>query len=206
MRDGLNGYGGGGLRLFAVHMNGMLAEACLKAGQPESAALALDAAAVIEDSGGLYWSAENRRLRGEIALHESVNDPTQAEGYFRDALADRPRSKSEATGASHGNEPREAVARRGSSPRGRGAASRPAPVVHRRIRHSRLERGCHRSRKCPVVSLQFGRDWSTPRLATQASGRSRGRTAILGKALRTALSKVSNGHPARTASSTNSVS
>ena len=53
MRDGLNGYGGGGLQLFAVHMNGMLAEACLKAGQPESAALALDAAALIEDSGGL---------------------------------------------------------------------------------------------------------------------------------------------------------
>ena len=156
MRDGLNGYGGGGLQLFAVHMNGMLAEACLKAGQPESATLALDAAALIEDAGGRYWSAENRRLRGEIALHESVNDPTQAEAHFRDALADRPRSKGEATGASHGNEPREAVARRGPSPRGRGAASRPAPLVHRRIRHSRLERGCHRSRKCPIVSLQFG--------------------------------------------------
>ena len=87
MRDGLNGYGGGGLQLFAVHMNGLLAEACLKAGQPESAALALDAAALIEDSGGLYWSAENRRLRGEIALHENVNDPSQAEAHFRDALS-----------------------------------------------------------------------------------------------------------------------
>ena len=87
MRDGLNGYGGGGLQLFAVHMNGMLAEACLKAGQPESAALALDAAALVEALGGLYWSAENRRLRGEIALHEKVNDPSQAEAHFLDALS-----------------------------------------------------------------------------------------------------------------------
>ena len=87
MRDGLNGYGGGGLQLFAVHMNGLLAEACLKAGQLESAALALDAAGSIEDSGGLYWSAENRRLRGEIALHEKVNDRSQAEGHFREAMS-----------------------------------------------------------------------------------------------------------------------
>ena len=41
---------------------------------------------------------------------------------------------------------------------------------------------------------------------TQPSGRSRGRIAISGKALITAWSNVSNGHPVRAASSTKSVS
>ena len=41
---------------------------------------------MIEDSGDLYWSAENRRLRVEIALHETINDGSQAEVHFRDAM------------------------------------------------------------------------------------------------------------------------
>ena len=86
MREGLKDYGGGGLQMFAVHFNTMLAEVYLKSGRPEGASSALEEAAVLAGKGNLYWSAENRRLRGEVALHETVDDPDQAEEHFRHAL------------------------------------------------------------------------------------------------------------------------
>jgi predicted ATPase len=85
MREGLKEYGGGGLQMFAVHLNGMLAEVYLKAGRPDGASSALEKAALLEARGNVYWSAEIRRLRGELALHERSKG-ADAEAHFRDAL------------------------------------------------------------------------------------------------------------------------
>jgi len=70
------------------HLLTALIEAHKKIDQPEEGlAVLAEAEALVEKTGERYYEAELQRLKGELLLAQSPDDPTEAEALFHNALA-----------------------------------------------------------------------------------------------------------------------
>ena len=87
MREGLDAYQATGGLFQRTYLLAKFAEALNAEGLPEEGLEALqEAAKLAETSSEFYYEAEIHRLRGELLLAASPQDPTEAEASYQQAL------------------------------------------------------------------------------------------------------------------------
>jgi predicted ATPase len=87
LRQGLDAYRATGAELHRPHFLGMLAEVHSIMGQPEEGLTVLsEALTLVETTGERYYEAELHRLQGELRLHQTEPDVSQADSCFQQAL------------------------------------------------------------------------------------------------------------------------
>ena len=87
IRQGLERYRATGTGFQLPHLLAPLIEAYKKIEQPEEGLTVLaEAQALVEKTGERYYEAELQRLKGELLLVQSPNDPAEAETCFHNAL------------------------------------------------------------------------------------------------------------------------
>ena len=117
-----------------------LADACLRAGRIEHGLKAIgDALDLVRRSGECFWEAEINRLRGELLLGQSPSDPHLGESVIRARDRDGATAGCEIARIARGLQPRANAARYRSPRRGARDARRHLQLVHRGLRHRRLE-------------------------------------------------------------------
>jgi predicted ATPase len=85
--EGLERYRATGAGFQLPHLLTPLVEAYKKIGQPEEGLTTLaEAVALMEKTGERYYEAELQRLKGELLLAQSPDDPAEAEVCFHNAL------------------------------------------------------------------------------------------------------------------------
>ena len=85
--QGLERYRATGAGFQLPHLLTPLIEAYNKIEQPEEGLTALaEAQALVEKTGERYYEAELERLKGELLLAQSPDDPAEAEACFHNAL------------------------------------------------------------------------------------------------------------------------
>ena len=74
-------------RHFMGYLLGLLADACIKAGQHADAMKAVtDGLAMAETTGERFYGAELHRLHGELLAHPSIGQKRKAQAAFRAAV------------------------------------------------------------------------------------------------------------------------
>lgn len=88
IRQGVADWLATGAGVFQPYYLALLSAACGKVGQPEDGvAVVTEALAVIDQTEERYYEAELHRLKGELHIALSVNQQTEAEACFHQALA-----------------------------------------------------------------------------------------------------------------------
>ena len=77
-----------GAELGRPYFLALLAEACGSMGQPEAGLTALaEALTLVDKTGERHYEAEIYRLKGELLLQQSSDNPAEVESAFHRALA-----------------------------------------------------------------------------------------------------------------------
>ena len=117
-----------------------LADACLRAGHIEHGLKAIgDALDLVRRSGECFWEAEINRLRGELLLGQSPSDPALARASFEHAIEKARQQGAKSLELRATTSPRANADEYRPPRRGARDARRHLQLVHRGLRHRRLE-------------------------------------------------------------------
>src|SRR5262249_37650178 len=88
INQGLRAYRATGAELLRSYFLGLLAEAHGTMGQPEAGLMVLtEALTLTETTGERLYESECYRLKGELLLQQSSDNPTEAESCFHHAIS-----------------------------------------------------------------------------------------------------------------------